>query len=343
VGGQDHLWRQRFPNGKPEQITFGPAEAAGIAVAPDGRSLITSLGMRESAVWIHDARGDRPISSQGYVAPSRMFPFSSVKFSSDGKYLFYLLRRDSPAAASELWRTDLPSGKSDALLRGISIEDYDLSSDESEVVFSAHPEGKLSQLWIARLDLSSPARMITSGGEVWPRFGSGGEVLFQMTNGKTNHLARMKKDGSNRAKVVPYSTGNIQGMSPDRQWVVLGVPLADRGVFATAALPMAGGAPRRICAGSCPVAWGPDGRFLYVGVEPSSRTSPGKTLAIPLAPGEVLPKLPPSGIAGSGDVSILAGAHLINGWQISPGPDPSVFAYTKVTMHRNLFRIPVRN
>jgi hypothetical protein len=62
-----HLWRQRFPKGQPEQITSGPTQEEGIAVAPDGRSLITSIGMRQSAVWIHDDRGDRPISSEGYA------------------------------------------------------------------------------------------------------------------------------------------------------------------------------------------------------------------------------------------------------------------------------------
>ena len=62
--GNHHLWRQRFPKGEPEQITSGPTEEAGVAVAPDGRSLITSIGMRQSAVWIHDAQGERAISSE---------------------------------------------------------------------------------------------------------------------------------------------------------------------------------------------------------------------------------------------------------------------------------------
>jgi hypothetical protein len=80
-----------------------------------------------------------------------------------------------------------------------------------------------------------------------------------------------------------------------------------------------------------------------VGVTPSSRTSPGETLAIPLAQGQIFPKLPASGINGPDDVHVFPGARLIDGWEISPGPDPSIFAYTKVTMHRNLFRIPLRN
>ena len=35
---------RRFPNGAPEQITFDPTEEEGIAVAPDGNSLVTSVG-----------------------------------------------------------------------------------------------------------------------------------------------------------------------------------------------------------------------------------------------------------------------------------------------------------
>lgn len=181
--------------------------------------------------------------------------------------------------------------------------------------------------------------MIASGGEVWPHFGPDGRLLFQMTDGKANYLVRAKKDGSDRSKVVPYPTGNIQGMSPDRRWVMLGLRLPDRSTGAEMALPVGGGAPRQICAGFCPVAWAPDGRFFYVGVTPSSRTSPGKTLAIPVPLGETFPRLPPSGIRGPEDARALPGARLIDGYRISPGPDPSLFAYVKTTMHRNLFRI----
>ena len=89
------------------------------------------------------------------------------------------------------------------------------------------------------------------------------------------------------------------------------------------------------------VAWAPDGKFLYVGLALSSRTSHGKTLAIPIPPGEAFPKLPASGISRQEDGSGFPGSRVIDGWSISPGPDPSVFAYVKTTVHRNLFRIPL--
>ncbi|PYS35126.1 MAG: hypothetical protein DMG14_27735, partial [Acidobacteria bacterium] len=71
--GSFQIWRQRFPDGQPEQITFGPAEAEGIVVAPDGRSLITSLGFNQRAVWLHEIGAERQVSSEGksriWIAP----------------------------------------------------------------------------------------------------------------------------------------------------------------------------------------------------------------------------------------------------------------------------------
>ena len=63
--GMFHIWRQRFPDGVPEQLTFGPAEQEGIAPDPDGRSLLTSVGARHQSIWIHDERGERENSREG--------------------------------------------------------------------------------------------------------------------------------------------------------------------------------------------------------------------------------------------------------------------------------------
>ncbi len=90
--GSYHTWRQRFPNGQPEQITSGPTEEEGLAMAPDGRSFITAVGLTQSSVWLHDGRGDRQVSLEGYAF--------SPKFTPDGKRLLYEVRK---GAASELW------------------------------------------------------------------------------------------------------------------------------------------------------------------------------------------------------------------------------------------------
>jgi Tol biopolymer transport system component len=52
AGDGFHIWRQHFPDGKADQITFGASEEEGIAVSRDGRFLFTSAGIRESTVWV---------------------------------------------------------------------------------------------------------------------------------------------------------------------------------------------------------------------------------------------------------------------------------------------------
>jgi len=342
VEGNHHLWRQPFPKGEPEQITSGPIDAQGVAVTPDGRSLMTSIGMQQSAVWIHDARGERPISSEGHVPTvNRSGLFGTrPKFSRDGASLFFL-RRTAPEASIELWRTNPESGKSENVAPGFSMLEYDVSTDENEVVFSTKPSGKATQLWLATLDRRSPPRLIASSGETSPHFGPDGQILYRLSDGRTHYLAQMNREGSARSKVVPYPIGNVLAISPDRRWIVAYAAWPDRGHMVTMAIPTGGGAPRRICpAANCWVSWAPDGKFLYTGVQRASRESPGKTLVLPVPPGEMFPDLPDSGIRGLEDhVADLPGARIINAYEMAPGPDPSVFAYVKTTVHRNLFRI----
>src|SRR5215469_1819314 len=66
AGGAFHIWRQRNANGQPEQITSGPSEEEGIAISPDGRSFITAVAQRQSAVWIHEGQGEKQVSLEGY-------------------------------------------------------------------------------------------------------------------------------------------------------------------------------------------------------------------------------------------------------------------------------------
>ena len=79
--GSYHTWRQRYPDGQPEQITSGPTEEEGFALFPDGRSFVTSVAFKQSVVLVHDASGDRQISMEGYSY--------DPKFTPDGKQLCY--------------------------------------------------------------------------------------------------------------------------------------------------------------------------------------------------------------------------------------------------------------
>jgi Tol biopolymer transport system component len=235
---------------------------------------------------------------------------------------------------------DLERGNRERILTGFSIINYDLSSDCKEVVFSTQPPGKAAQLWLASLDRSYSPKRIAEQEELspysGPYFGADGQILFLAREGKNNYLNRMSKDGSHRSSVLNEPVIDIYGgVSPDRRWIAIGIK-----TDVLVAMPTDGGMPRVIYNGYRPVAWAPDGKYFYFGVSRSSRTDPGQTLAIPLQPGEGLPKLPIGGIRkGSNPTALFPGSRLVDGWNFSPGPDPSVHAYIKTTSHRNLYRI----
>jgi len=348
VAGSAHLWRQRFPDGTPEQITFGPYEEEDVAVAPDGRSVVTSIGTRRSTIWLHDNNGERPVSSEGYALRPRL--------SNDGKRLFYLLAHDLSLDAArsdygswgpwsaELHSLDLGSGKSDALLPGTSVLDYDISPDEELVAFSTTdgPDHE-SSIWLASLDRRSPPRQIARDGDA-VSFGADGELIFRSL-AENNVLVRITKDGTGRQAIESPPVFDKLGVSPDGRWVVVFSGAGQ--ALTTLAVPTHGGAPRRICRqGNCLATWSSDGRFFYVlhsafNTGNTGMLAPGRTVAIPVPPGKSLPDLPADGLDLAAQPVAVPGSRVIDHDLISPGPDPSIYVFTKTDLQRNLFRIPL--
>src|SRR6202790_5835116 len=134
-GGVNHIWRQRFPDGPPEQITSGPTEEDGIAMAPDGRSFVTAVALQNSLLWAHYANGEQQISREGNAADAAFTP--------DGKNLLYRVVKEAPNAfgsynfyrdPSEVRVVDPESGHSEPLVRGLLALNYDDSIDGRKVV-----------------------------------------------------------------------------------------------------------------------------------------------------------------------------------------------------------------
>jgi hypothetical protein len=61
-----------------------------------------------------------------------------------------------------------------------------------------------------------------------------------------------------------------------------------------------------------------------------------------LPPGRMLPSIPVGGIKSKEGVAALPGARLISeqGRPV-PGPNPSTYAFVKVSTQRNIYRVPV--
>src|SRR4051812_2820926 len=202
VNGASHLWRQRFPNGEPQQITSGAADEEGIAMAADGRSVVAAIGIVETGVWFHGPTGDRPISPDGYA--------SGLSFSRDGRRLYYLLRRVQ-TASRELWVTDLVSDRREPILPGESIVTYDVSDDGTQMVYSTRSQSGRSQLWLGSLDGRSAPRLLPSIGDE-PAFGPDGDILFRNSDGVRNYLFDLKRNGSKPVKALTDPIINFKGL-----------------------------------------------------------------------------------------------------------------------------------
>jgi hypothetical protein len=102
-----------------------------------------------------------------------------------------------------------------------------------------------------------------------------------------------------------------------------------------------GRSPIRVCYNLCFPSWSPDGRIFNLALPGMSAGEEGKkTFAIPLPAGQVLPSLPPSGVRNDADVRALKGVREMDGITYF-APRASVYAFSRTTVHRNLYRIPV--
>jgi len=329
TGGGFHIWRQRFPDGTPEQVTSGATQEEGIAMAPDGRSFITSIGIVESSIWIHDERGERQVSAEGYASFGIGSPRSY--FSADGKKLYYLMRRESAREFDDgqLWAAELDSGRTERLLPGFTMRSFDISADGKRVAFTALDRGGKRRLWLASLDRRFPPRRIPSPldlAEHRPIFGPAGDLFFIGFDGKTNRPYRMKEDGSGRQRVVPDAIEGslpLQSVSPDGEWIAVRWFAAAGeeagGNLPVAAFPVRGGPSVKICEGCRGVKWSADGRFLYLPFQGMGTLKEfGKTFALPIRPGKPLPDLPASGVRSEAEAATLPGVRVIEHGNISP-------------------------
>jgi len=332
----NHIWRQRFPDGKPEQITAGPTEEEGIAMAPDGRSFVTAVSLQGASLWLHDARGDRQISLEGNAA--------TPAFTPDGSKLLYRLVREPPNEFAfyrdlgEVVVADLKSGRSERLVRGFPVLNFDTSPDGREVVMEAPDKTGRARLWLASLDHSAPLRQIPNveGGQ--PHFGPTGEIFFRHNEGASGSLGfiyRVLPDGAGLQKVLeqPVNMFNFpRPISPD-----------GRSVFAWADRPGGGeggqvfsldGKPPIYLGGNGQVSWGAGGALL-------SYFGEADAVYFPLAARQILPNIPAGGFRSVEEIARVPGGRRIEGRLITLGPTPDIYAFNRGAAQRNLYSIPI--
>jgi serine/threonine protein kinase len=332
AGDGFHIWRQRFPDGAPEQLTSGPTEEEGLAIAPDGTSLITSVGLTQRSVWVRDGSGERQISLEGYA----FYPLLSA----DGRKLCFRVTRGAGMgqSPSELWVVELDTGHKQRLFPGQLVTTYDVSRTDRVVANVIEEDGR-SSIWVTGLDGREPPRRVPDADGHNPRFGRDGEILFREVEGTRAFLCRIREDGTGRTRFAEPRGSVVGPGSPDGEWV---------GVSGGGMLTLhstSGRAPVTVFPAqlSSRLRWAADGRHVYLSLQygQASAFAVGRTYVLPLAPGSVLPPMPPGGYRTEGDIAAVPGVQVLPYGDVASGPSPSVYAFSRVTTTRNLYRIPL--
>ena len=335
-GNGFHIWRQAFPDGQPEQITSGPTEEEGIAVAPDGRSLITSVGHSQSTVWLHDQKGDRQISSSGYAAPPTISPDRTKVYYRVGPQTASDLRGEK----AQLWATDLQSGASENVLPGFAVRDFALAPDGKSVAFTLRDKSGQPSIWLAALDhRSSPRKLLDGAGS--PVFGRSGHIYFAKAENNSNYLYRIHGDGTGLQKLFSDPVVYLMTVSPDEKYALARRPIKDETYsVAIEAIPLQGGPARRICYEECEFSWSSDGSTAFLNARSMESPSGSKTYVMPLKKGEMLPELPPAGIRSPSQIPNREHLQVINE-KIEDAANASFYAFVRRTVQRNLYRVPI--
>jgi hypothetical protein len=320
-------------------MTSGPTEEEGIAMARDGKSFLTSVGTEYSTIWIHDAKGEHQMSSEGDAF--------STTFSSDGTKLFYL-KRAGQNDIVELWSTELASGRSDRVVPGYGIDltlpdsyaSYAVTEDGTRVGFVMKDEKGISHLWIASTDhRSSPRQLASVENEDEPMFLPNGNLIYRTSEGGNNYIYTRQQDGSARKKLLKQPILDLTAVSPDGQWImVLQKDDADKDhPYQTLAYPNGGGRPVPVC-GNCIASWSLGGRYLFLQFIQGPNTYSQAHL-LPVRRGRGLPELPPEGLSGPEDLKKWnRGIVLPRGVDSALGPEK--YSYTIMNIRRNIYRIP---
>lgn len=343
TGDGFHTWRQRFPEGTAEQITFGPSEEEGIAMWPDGRSFASSVGRTISSIWVHDNGTERQITSAGYA--------HSPAFSRDGETLYYLLRVADARewTAGELWSVDLETRRERRILPAVSMGHYDIDA-RGRIVFTRTDRG-FEGIWLGHLDGPTAPIRLTRDTSTRVFFGPTGTVLFAAAEGSRRYLFQVREDGSGRQKTSADPIISLKGVSPNKRWAILWAAANEQQQLV--GYPLDGGEPVVIC-DQCAdsdggpahdrtppaLSWSPGGDFLFLRL---GRTSDplydtGTTYVVTLArPGDL-----PASFRSDAEIASRPGVQVVPHGGLFPGPRPSLYAYTRAVIHRNIYQISLR-
>jgi hypothetical protein len=294
---------------------------------------------------LHDDKtGEKQITSEGYSFLPTLSP--------DGKKIYYLRRVTGSHSyfSGELWISDVVTGAAERLFAGLVLTHFSISPGGKRVVFATEQGHARSGIWVGWLDGTQAPRQLTFGGEYRAFFGRSGKILYQGTQ-TSPKIMSINEDGSGQVAVSDLDVMQLQSVSPDGRWALLGVTPpgghGDRNVKIVA-VPLEGGSPITVCdncsfgfastRSSAPLlSWSLDGKWVYASLRYFPFGS-SKTAAIPIKSGDAPPTFTRN-FGSEADFARIPGARLINQDDVSPGMSPNYFVSTRRAAKANLFRI----
>jgi Tol biopolymer transport system component len=336
-GGAFHIWRQAVPDGKPEQITFGPTEQEGTAITPDGRSLITSMGLQQASLSLQDDAGLKPLTDEGFA----MQPVVTAK----GDRVLYILRSAASRGRStgELWFVDLANGGKQQVFPGITVSSFSVDRNAEHVLFTTVGQPGGDGLFVGDLLVREPPRRLVTGNDIRGFFGAD-LVIYRDGDG---FIKRMRLDGSTPETVAQERTTYLLAVSPDGEWASVVRPRND-GKLSWWFLSLTGGQHYSACA-NCAIGpagtvnqtvglWNATGTEVFLGLN-MYNSADRRTLVLPYQSGVPLEKQWPKRLETARDALANPGAHAIDGVSIYPGYGRDSSIVRRVGFQSNLYRI----
>jgi hypothetical protein len=167
-----------------------------------------------------------------------------------------------------------------------------------------------------------------------PLFGPDGEIFFRKLEGTTAFLYSVREDGTQLRKAAEWTLVNTFAAYPNHKWLLIGTSPHGEIIF-----PASGGTP--ILTHLHPpnwLRWTGDGKYLFVTGGNDRRA---KAYVVPLSPGQVLPQDFAKNFPSVEELAKLPGVRTVPVADVVPGPTADIYAFTRETVQRNLYRIPV--
>jgi hypothetical protein len=254
--------------------------------------------------------------------------------------VLYTISKSDLPDRNELWIADVGSGQTQPLLPGFRISGatleygYDISPDGRHVVAEAIDRDGKSRIWVAPLDRRSPPRQLPHIQGDGVLFAANGDIIFRGREGAYGFAYRVNPDGTGLRKVSEHPVIGTRGISLDGKWLVTYARANEQEAGGTLALPLDGGPAIKIFGAGTLMRWSRDGKLLFITLESA------RTYVLSLPAGKMLPLMSSQGFKSESEIAALAG-HVIDSAAVAPGAAPELYAFTRQSVQRNLYRIPV--